>query len=642
MNFQARPFIIAITALMIMGLALRLYRFAAPGSRADPAAPLAALPPGLDTDESFHALAALRLTHGEVAPFFKIDQGLAAAMIYLAALVIQFTGPVAEAIRIASAIAGACLLIGIFIFARRLLPDRPEAALVATGHVAFMFWFVNFSRLGVEEMTCTALVTLAFAAFWWWLDQSGSVQALAAGGTLALALYSYPAAYLAPVAIALCFFYALTCAAPRWQPRWRDVAIAIIAFAVVAAPLVFFFIQSPEWVLRRSAQVAGTPNVLGTLGGLFWRGDTITRFNIPGRPLLDLAQSTFFLVGIFYCLRHGRQPRFGILIIWLGVMILPSALSASAEHFGRLAGATAAIALIAGVGAIPLWRQLPRWLAIALVGGGLTYSAAQTAYDYFIIWPHSPAYLDTFDFPERIQAEAIAALPGETSTYLTPSDRNRPIFVYLWREEQRAKSFNGRVCTVFPERAERDTVWLVNVLEEARTPATLKTLFPQVRSQILFTDTGTSIIEQLSIPAGEPATLPSDLIGRIGDLAELMIAHTSGPPSPGTILPVRLFWRVVGTTTGDWTVGLYLLDSASNVKAQDDRQPCDNSYLTSAWQPGEIIDEDRALSLPPDLPPGNYTLSIAFYRLTDGERLFTFAADGTQDTLLRITTITIP
>lgn len=641
-----RLFLAVLAVILLAGLALRFYRFAPPGSRADPAAPLAALPPGLDSDEAFHTLAALRLTRGEVAPFFRIDQGLPAAMIYLTALVFQFTGPVAEAGRIASAIMGIAALVVIPLLTRRLFPDQPAAVVVAAANTAFTFWFVNFSRIGLEQMTAAALITLAAAAFRGWQERGGPARAVCAGLALALALYSYPAAYFLPAALALYAIYAAALAAPRWKPKPRETIIALVSFALAAAPLILFFVQNPDWAMRRASQTGGDwmrliPNYARALGGVVWRGDEIVRHNIPGRPLLDPVQSAFVVVGLIDCLRRWRKTPYGLLLIWLVVMLLPPTLSDSPAHFGRMAGSVGAVALVAGVGGAALWRRLPRWLAVAVVGGGVAFSAARTAYDYFVLWPRSPAYLDTFDFPERIQAEAIASLPPDAAAYLSPSDRSRPIFAFLWGDAPRAQSFNGRVCAVFPERAARDTVWLVNSLEDTRAADVLSAVYTPLDTQALFVETGTPVITQYRVSRGVEAPVIPGNIGRVGDLVEAAAVRV-GAPSPGSALPVNFQWRVAGATAENWTVGLYLLDGGGNVKAQDDRQPCDNSYPTSAWQAGEIIDEDRALALPPDLPPGDYTLAIAFYRLSDGERLPAVAPGGAQDTLLEISSIAVP
>ncbi len=169
-----RLFLRSLAAILAAGFALRFCHPALPGTRADTTNPLSTLPPGLDSDEAFHTLAALRLTSGgEFVPFFKIDQGLLAAMIYLIALVFRVAGPAAEGGRIASQIAGALILIALPLFARSLFPDLRAAAFFTAAHVAFTFWFVNFSRIGLEQMTAAALMALAVVVFWLWQTRAG-------------------------------------------------------------------------------------------------------------------------------------------------------------------------------------------------------------------------------------------------------------------------------------------------------------------------------------------------------------------------------------------------------------------------------------------------------------------------------------
>ncbi len=646
-----RLFIGILIMILAAGFALRFYRFALPGARADAANPLSTLPPGLDSDEAFHTLAALRLTTGgEIVPFFKIDQGIPAAMIYLIALVFQVAGPAAEGGRIASQIAGAFMLIALPLFARNLFPDLRAAAFFTAAHVAFTFWFVNFSRIGLEQMTAAALMTLAVVLSWLWQTSGGWKWAAASGGALGLALYSYPAAYFLPVAVASVALYSLTLARPRWKPNWREGALCIAALALVAAPLVIFFAQNPEWATRRAAQVATesfTParlpqNALGAVGGLLWHGDEITRHNIPGKPLLDPIQIIFFAMGLAYCLRRWREAPFGLLLIWLGVMLFPAALSANPEHFGRLAGSVAAVMLIAGVGGAAVWQKFPRPITGIALGIAVLFSAINTAYNYFVLWPQTPGYLDVFDFPERVQAEAIESKP-DAAAYLTPSDRARPMFAFLWHDAPRAQSFNGRECSVAPAHTERETIWLINVIEDTQTANRLATLYPQIESATLFAANGTPIVNAMTLPSGLTAQLPPGRVGRVNDLAELISARELSPPLRGREFPIQLLWQVIGATGENWTVGLYLLDGESQVKAQDDHMPCDNSYLTSVWQPGEVIVEDRRLAIPPELPSGEYALGIAFYRLSDGARLPVFDSTGAEGgTLLKIMRIMIP
>jgi hypothetical protein len=302
MSLTHRHWLGLIALLLLPILVLRFYRFALPNTPVDPAQPFATLPPGLDSDEAFHTLAALRLTQGEVTPFFKIDQGIPAAMIYGIALLLPLFGPAAELGRWVSALAGLGVLAGLPLLARKLWPTQPAIALAVLANTGFIFWFVNFSRLGLEQITCTFLIVLAFLTLTQWLRRNTWRWAAAAGCALALSLYSYPAAYVAPLAIGLALAYHYF--ATRTKPNWKQLVLFASVFIITVAPLAIFFYLNPDWATRRASQTAGSFNLLGTLGGLFWGGDTITRHNIPGRPLLDPIQSLLFIIGLLVCVRR--------------------------------------------------------------------------------------------------------------------------------------------------------------------------------------------------------------------------------------------------------------------------------------------------------------------------------------------------
>jgi len=69
---------------------------------------------------------------------------------------------------------------------------------------------------------------------------------------------------------------------------------------------------------------------------------------------------------------------------------------------------------------------------------------------------------------------------------------------------------------------------------------------------------------------------------------------------------------------------------------QWDRQPLDGAYPTHLWQPGETLTDPLTLTLPNNLPPGNYRLAIGLYRLDTMERL-PLAHDTSGENALFIT-----
>ncbi|MGD2207444.1 MAG: hypothetical protein PVH17_11770, partial [Anaerolineae bacterium] len=143
-----------------------------------------------------------------------------------------------------------------------------------------------------------------------------------------------------------------------------------------------------------------------------------------------------------------------------------------------------------------------------------------------------------------------------------------------------------------------------------------------------FSDDGTLI------PLGEPF-----IVGTVGVKTSLQtepgpISHPARADFAGQIellgydtthqeetLAVTLHWRCLEPPTADYVVFVHLLDAAGNLIAQHDGQPRDGTYPTSVWDTDEVATDEHALSLPPDLPPGDYRLRVGLYRLETGERL---------------------
>jgi hypothetical protein len=374
-----------------------------------------------------------------------------------------------------------------------------------------------------------------------------------------------------------------------------------------------------------TADTAPFDNILRTLGGLVASGDTTTAYNLPGRPVLDPIQAVFMLIGMLVCMRRIKQPEFFFVLGWAVVMLLPSMLSNGAPAFNRMAGALPALILLVALGGMQLYEWLARlpwnWIAPLTLIILLAFTTLKTAYDYFEVWPHAKGLLTAFSVAERIQAEAIKAQAATHQVYLSPSDSQRSIFAYLWQEQPLAKSFNGRRCTIIPRRTAQNTQWIIQALEDKRTPDRLAALYQISNTQAVWVATGSVVVEQLSIGAGETARVPTTTLATLGDLFQLRDYRLIDPPTRGGRLRIRLLWEPIGPTSDDWTIATYLLDSAGQIRAQEDRQPCDSSYSTSHWQPTDLISDDRVLVIPQDLPAGQYQLAIVVYRPSDNTRL---------------------
>ena len=65
------------------------------------------------------------------------------------------------------------------------------------------------------------------------------------------------------------------------------------------------------------------------------------------------------------------------------------------------------------------------------------------------------------------------------------------------------------------------------------------------------------------------------------------------------------------------------------MRAQKDNQPQGGMYPTYLWDEGERIQDDYALTVPLDAPPGAYQMAVGMYYLHTLERLPAADRDGT-------------
>ncbi len=91
---------------------------------------------------------------------------------------------------------------------------------------------------------------------------------------------------------------------------------------------------------------------------------------------------------------------------------------------------------------------------------------------------------------------------------------------------------------------------------------------------------------------------------------------------PGQVLPVTLHWQTRAEVAQDYLVFVHLLDVTSGrIITQVDEGPQNNTYPTSLWAVGEVVADRHTLTVPSDLPAGDYRLRVGFYRQEDGDYL---------------------
>ena len=667
---HAREFL-WLAAILLLAAFLRVYR-------------LDQLPPGLHYDEAFNATMAHRVLTGIERPiFFTEDMTEEPLAIYITALSFTLFGEIPWAIRFISALAGIITIAALYALARALFQSRLTAALAAFT-LAILYWHVNFSRLGMEPIFTPLMMTLASVFFWRALHRviasevkqhlhrtqvqvspsreleiasshpstrsarSGSLPAMTdwilAGLFIAATLYTYKAAFFAPIFFAVFIGLEILLDRTSEAQNGRGLIILVIVTVLVFSPLGLYLATHPAQFFERPGTVAASDaatladNTLKIAGMFFLYGDDNPRSNLPGRPALDPFLAIGFIVGVIACLARIRQRESRFLLLWLIVMVLPSALTDFAPHFGRSIGVTPALALIVahGFGTIlqkaESTRQKVRWLlptACCLLLAGLTFSTYTTVRDYFTVWGTRTGLFDSFDVGYLTLAEKLRDRPASEAIYLSPVDKDYYTiqFGLAWRD---ARSFDGRHVLVVPPPGVTATYGIVT-RDDLRTIARLGNIFPGTHSLETIGDYTGKAYATIFRVEGAARIAPQEIVhARFGDAIEL-IGYDSVRDGDAIVLTV--YWSCLTETREDYTVFAHLIGALnpatqSPVWAQDDTRPGRGTFPTARWQSGEVIVDEYRLTLPPNAPRGEYQIEIGMYNLATGARVRIVDANG--------------
>jgi uncharacterized membrane protein len=85
------------------------------------------------------------------------------------------------------------------------------------------------------------------------------------------------------------------------------------------------------------------------------------------------------------------------------------------------------------------------------------------------------------------------------------------------------------------------------------------------------------------------------------------------PAAPGATLQVMLHWQALTDMDIAYTVFVHLLGVDGEVVAGHDSEPVSGTRPTTGWVPGEFIADRHDISLPADLPVGEYVIEVGLY-----------------------------
>lgn len=634
-----------VVLAVVVALALRL--------------PVGPVPPGLYHDEAWYGLDAAEVLAGHPAVYFSANHGREPLFIYLVAGALALLGHSPAALRLVSGLVGTVLVVATFAAVQALAGRR--AGLGAAWLCAVTPWPVLLGRVGFRASTLPLVLALCLAATWRARRAPQDRWLLLGGGLAGLTLYTYTAARLVPLFMALA---ALWLVARGWRPDRRRVGLWLAAAGGVALPLLAYWAGHPDDFLARAGEVAATrPGVSGeapiavlaqstlaTLGMLALRGDFIARHNIPLRPVFGWLAGSLALLGLVWALWHARrQPKLGILLAWGGVLALPTLLAEGAPHFLRAVGLLpAAMALpMLGVAAV---RELaarfgrPRWtarLAAALATGAIFLELGATL--GYLRAGAGGAAAELLGF--RFEAGATA-LAREVNTVLgagwrggwavaaaTPGQRvwldrrlrdgwaSVPFLVpieQLTLTDPYDPILDQGPGTAFllPDGLDLDRVWS-ELAPNLRLSFTLGALAagdldPAPRRLWVRVD-------------GIPAPAVSAPVARFANGVQLLEAEVEPEVEGG--LDVTSVWTADAATAGDMTAFVQVLEKGRRVAGVD--VPLGSGlYPTSRWRKGDQLVERHHIEVPDGYDPARHRLIAGIYEVPEGPRVSVVGAGG--------------
>lgn len=612
------------------------------------------LPPGLYYDEAFNGTMARDVLRGNNRPiFFTANNGEEPLHIYTEALLFEFLGESPWTIRLVSALFGVIFVAALYACARAFLPGSNLLALSAAFIAATLYWAINFSRYGIESNGLPMLLTLSAAALalayrkpsWGWFGGSGFLV----GATI----YTYLASRLWLLAIPIWFLFLLVLHRSTVRATLSKWIVLGIVLILTLAPLVLFFITHPDMLNMRTGQIFAPKeiviNTARVARGFFLVGDSEPKDNLSRRPALDIVLALLFVTGVVLALTRFRKPLYALLLIWFGVMLLPSILTNSAPNFRRMIGAMPAMVLFCALGLDWLWHKLGRLsiptiapraterLVSILLIAALVVSAYWSTYAYFVEWGKSSDLYDLFNAGLLQLGQALKARPSGESLFLSPYFAEH--YTMLWALDGRPiTSFDGGTILVLPDPKQTATYGIVTH-NEGNTLPTLEHSFgnPTVLQEIQ-DDAGNPYATILNLSPNSFQASPVPAFGpvRAGDFATLTgVGISNHKPTRGNGLQIKLQWQAQVPTPKNYAVSVRVVgplnpDSGSVVWAQADKPPYNDFFPTSRWETGQTVIETYNLNLPAKAAAGDYQVQVKMVFPETGEHVPLTQSDGTR------------
>lgn len=456
----------------------------------------------------------------------------------------------------------------------------------------------------------------------------------------------------------------------KWRKALR-VAVVLVVWAGIVG-LTFTLLWPAVWAdpaaaIRRllggSSELAGAGHRQFFLGQVVddpgpWFFPVVFLFRVSPLTLLGIVASLPVILRlrsthIFFRRRSGdrlgvqgwgegegqRLIKSSLFWLWAYACLFVAFITLSPKKLDRyLLPVFPAVALLAAAG---LWELaetvqnkapgvLSRWATGAARFLPLGCLILQAAF----LFPHYPYYF-TFYNPALggIQQASHLILVGweegleKVAHYLNEKEGIEDRRVLAWYSALGFNTlFRGESRELSPRRQPADDVWpwyesdyvafyinqVQRELPDARTLAFLRSLEPEYTVRLK----GLEYAWVYRVPEAVPEdAYPFEQVTLV-DLEDKvrLLGYDAGEVTVGAdgkaYLPLTLYWQNRGPLEANYRLYLKLINGVYHLWGQQEGYPLWDGFMTSTWQKGVVIRDDRQIEILPGTPPGAYQVTV--------------------------------
>jgi len=416
------------------------------------------IPGGIYVDETNGALDALYILEGRNdSPFGTGWYGTPSGYLYYMAGVFKLLGANWYSLKLVSLLPAFLTVLAIYPLGRLMF--GPVGGLSAMAFLGFSRWHMSMSRWGWNEVAPPLFQVLATFFLLRGMRDRRSSDFVAGGLISGLMMYTYLSSRLALATLGVFAVYALLVdregPLAAWRRHWRGLLLFLLAWAIAVGPIAVTHITEPFTFSNRVSEISVFRDIReqGSYRPLWLNlrdhlrffhqiGDVQGKHNLPEEPETDPVVGILFVAGLGYALWRLRDPRRGLLWLWLLFALAGGVFSSNHEspQSYRTLNATPALALLAAAALEPLGRAIRRAasggaggapgvrasrrgtaVAAAVVAGACAATAVWETRVYFGRQAESNAVKAGFNLVENgVARDVLAALARGDSVFLSP------------------------------------------------------------------------------------------------------------------------------------------------------------------------------------------------------------------------------